>query len=148
MMSTTTTVATVAVQTFHNGTQTTPTRAIPAGFDSVEVDVNCTTGNPSAPFTGFQHPFNAASMSITFGVQWSWDGGATFPQSTEGIVTGQPTGVWGTDRHTGQPIMTPDVGLGLPSDPTLGGSPTHYRAYMIVAGGPITFGLTVLETTG
>jgi hypothetical protein len=87
-------------------------------------------------------------MAITFGIAWSWDGGATFPQSTESAVTGQPTGIWGLARHTNAPIMTPNVGLGIPFDSTLGGSPTHYRAYMTVAGGPITFGLTVQETTG
>ena len=155
-MSTTSTVATIAVQTFHNGTQATATRAVPAGFDSATVQIDCTTGDPANPFTGFQHPFNSTSMIITFGVQWSWDGGATFPQSTEGTQTGQPTGIWGYgvardangNRVQGAPIMTPSVGLGIPYDSTVGGYPTAYRAYMTVAGGPITFGLTVLETVG
>jgi len=153
-MSTTSTVATIAVQTFHNGTQSTPTRAVPAGFDSATVQINCTTGDPANPFTGFQHPFNSASMSITFGIQWSWDGGVTFPMSTEEAQTGQPTGIWGYERirlpdggfEQGPPIMTPNVNLGAPGigDPSV--PPNAYRAYMTVAGGPITFGLTVLET--
>jgi len=145
MAQTTTTVATVAVQTFHNGTQTTKTRAVPAGFDSVTVLVNCTTGNPSAPFTGFNDPFDATSMSIVFGINWSWDGGATFPGSTQGEQLGSPTGKWGTNKQ-GAPVMTPEVTLGMPS---VGGVfPNAYQAYMTVAGGPITFGLTVNETTG
>jgi hypothetical protein len=144
----TNTVATLPVTNRANGTHSTPTRAVPAGFDYVEVDVNCTSGNVSSPFTGFAHPFSKTTMAVTFGVQWSWDGGATFPQSTEGMVTGQPTGVWATDRHTGLPVMTPSVGLSAPGigDPSV--PPTHYRAYMTVAGGPITFGITVQETTG
>jgi hypothetical protein len=147
-MSTTSTVATVPIANQHNGTRTTPASAVPAGFDYATVAVDCTTGIITAPFTGFAQPFSSTSMSITFGIQWSWDGGATFPQSTEGDVTGEPTGSWGTDRHTGLPIMTPSVGLGIPYDSTVGGYPTAYRAYMTVAGGPISFGLTVLETVG
>lgn len=148
MAQTTTVVATVPVGNHSNGTLTTAIRAVPVGFDAAIVTVNCTTGNPAAPFSGFAHPFNSAAKSITFGVLWSWDGGVTFPQSTEKIDTGQPTGIWGTDRHTGLPIMAPEVGLGIPADFTLGGFPDHYRAYMTVAGGPITFGITVQETTG
>lgn len=148
MAQTTNTVATLPVTNRANGTHSTPTRAVPAGFDFATVTIQCTSGNPASPFTGFPHPFSSPSMSITFGVQWSWDGGVTFPQSTEGTVTGQPTGVWGLARHTNAPIMTPDVGLGIPEDTALGGFPTHYRAYMTVAGGPISFGLTVQETTG
>jgi hypothetical protein len=148
MAQTTTTIATLPVMNRANGPHSTPTRAVPASFDSATVLIDCTTGTPATPFTGFAHPFNSPAMSVTFGIAWSWDGGATFPQSTESAVTGQPTGIWGLARHTNAPIMTPNVGLGIPFDSTLGGSPTHYRAYMTVAGGPITFGLTVQETTG
>ena len=153
-MSTTSTIATIPVGNRTNGTQITATRAVPAGFDSATVQINCTTGDPANPFTGFLHPFNSASMSITFGIQWSWDGGVTFPMSTEEAQTGQPTGVWGYtytrdangQRVQGPPIMTPSVNLGAPGigDPSV--PPNAYRAYMTVAGGPITFGLTVLET--
>jgi hypothetical protein len=95
-------------------------------------------------------------MSITFGSLWSWDGGVTFPESTQGTQNGTPTGIWGyaytrdANGHKvqGPPIMTPSVGLGMPYNRALGGSPTHYRAYMTVAGGPITFGITISETTG
>jgi hypothetical protein len=147
MAQTTTTIVTLPVTNRANGPHSTPTRAVPVGFDYATVLIDCTSGNPASPFTGFAHPFSSAAMSVTFGIAWSWDG-VTFPQSTESTVTGQPTGVWGTDRHTGQPIMVPNVSLGMPSDSALGGAPTHYRAYMTVAGGPISFGLTVQETTG
>ena len=155
-MSTTSTIDTVPVGNHNNGTHTTPTRAIPVGFDSATVQINCTTGTPATPFTGFAHPFSSAAMSITFGIHWSWDGGATFPESTQKTQTGESTGIWGYERvrapgggfTQGAPIMTPEVQLGLPDIGTPTGPPTTYRAYMTVAGGPITFGLTVLETTG
>lgn len=143
----TTTILTVPVQTRANGLVHTGNRQIPANFAAAIFTVNCTTGNPAGPFTGFADPFSDPNMAIEFGAQWSWDGGATWTDMTTGTVQGSPTGTWGTDRHTGAAIMAPSVGIGLPFDATKGGSPTNYRAGMLVAGGPITFGVTVQEVT-
>jgi len=144
---TTTTIATVPVSNHGSGTITTAARSVPINFDSAEVDINCTTGNQAAPFTGFTHSFSDPSEQITFGIEWSWDGGSTFPASTQGTQSGNINGIWGINRQ-GNPVMTPVVVLGIPYDSNLGGAPGTYRAYMTVVSGPITFGLTVLETTG
>jgi hypothetical protein len=147
MPQTTTVVLQIAQNTFPNGTRSTAARAVPVDFDFVTIQINCTTGDPGQPFTGFGAPFSDQSMSLTFGIQWSWDGGATFPGSTQAMVNGSATGTWGTDKQ-GNPIMSPFVTLGIPFDSNRGGRPTTYRAYGQVGGGPISFGLTGLETTG
>jgi hypothetical protein len=141
---TNTVIDTVAPRTFQNGTTVRPARTIPANFAAVAFQLNCTTGNPASPFAGFANPFNDPAMAITFGMRWSWDGGATFAMSTEGIQHGNPTGVWATDKH-GNPVMTPDVRLGLPSINNQ--PPNTYRAYATLSGGPVSTGLTVTETT-
>lgn len=145
-MATTTVVDTVAPRNFNNGTVTRASRTLPANFQSVTFQLDPTTGNVSAPFTGFANPFNSTSMEITFGMQWSWDGGVTFPGSTQATITGSPTGTWGTTK-LGQPQMTPSVTLSMPFDSNLGGSPNAYRAFATLVNGPVTTGLTVSETT-
>jgi hypothetical protein len=112
---------------------------VPANFVSATVQINCT------PFVGLANPFSNPNMAITFGVHWSWDGGTTFPLTTQGTQQGSPSGSWGKDR-AGIDVMVPNVTVGLPSSAPLGGTPTRYRAYVQVVGGPITFGATVLET--
>jgi len=140
-------VAVVPLADFQNGTLVAPSRAVPVGFQEVTVQINCTTGVQATPFTGFTHPFNDPAMSITFGIRWSWDGGVTFPGSTQGTQNGSSTGVWATDR-AGNPVMTPNISAGLPFSSALGGHPTTYQPYGTVVGGPISFGLTISETTG
>lgn len=129
-----------------NGLVHTGPRAVPAGFQSANITIQCTTGNPASPFTGFAHPFNSAAMSIEFGVEWSWDGGTTWSGIYSGTQQGSPTGIWGTDKQ-GNPIMVPNIGLSIPFDATLGGFPNTYRGGFLVSGGPITFGYTVTEYT-
>src|SRR5262252_8318132 len=140
-------VATVPVTNFQTGTMVAPARSVPLGVQEATIQTNCPTGVPATPFTGFAHPFSNPAMSITFGVKWSWDGGVTFPGSTQGTHNGNPTGVWATDR-LGNPIMAADVSLGLPFSAALGGHPNTYQAYGTIVGGPISFGLTISETTG
>lgn len=134
----------IAPRNFQNGSVTRGTHSLPANFVSVTFQLNCTTGNPAAPFTGFANPFSNPATTITFGMRWSWDGGATFAMSTEGIQNGQPTGIWATDKQ-GNPLMTPDVDLAAPSQN--GVQPNAYQPYASLTGGPVTTGLTVIENT-
>lgn len=148
MAQTTTTLVTLPPANHNSGTVSTATRTnIPANFDYVTITVQCTSGNISTPFTGFSHPFNDPSMQLTFGIKWSWDGGSTFPESTEASLNGNAAGTWGSDKQ-GNPNMVPDVNLGIPSNASLGGRPTAYQAYASLVNGPVTFGITATETTG
>jgi hypothetical protein len=138
-------VETLPVTNVPSGTVVASPRPVPVGFQEATIQINCTTGVPATPFAGFAHPFSNAVLSITFGCQWSWDGGATFHGSTQGTQFGSPTGIWATDK-AGNPVMTPVISLALPS--LNGVHPNFYRPYGTVVGGPISFGLTVNETTG
>jgi hypothetical protein len=83
-------------------------------------------------------------QSISFGQTWSWDGGASFPEGSASTLAGSPNGEWpGAKGNT----MMPFAGFSAPGDARLGGSPNAFRPYVTVQGGPITFGLTVQETT-
>lgn len=127
-----------------SGKVTTPTRTVPTGFVHVVVQLTgATTGNPATPFQGIAHPFSDPAMEITFGLEYSWDGGVTFPESVQSTLHGSPTGQWPWKTTT----MTPQVLLSLVSNINFGGTATSYRAYASVTGGPITTGLTVIETT-
>lgn len=141
-----TTILNLAPANHPTGTFLGSARALPSNFDSVDINIVCTTGTQATPFTGFAHPFSDPAMSITFGLQWSWDNGSTFPGSTQATQTGISTGVWGTDK-SGNPIMTPDLNLGVPFDSARGGHPNSYKPYAAIVGGPITFGITVIENT-
>lgn len=140
------TLRTVPVATRQNGHLSEAPHPLPARFVDAEIDINCTTGDPANPFTGFAKPFNDPNMALTFGVQWSWDGGLTFPASTEGTQNGSVDGTWGSDHHTGLPIMVPSVSLSVPFNAALGGHPNAYQGYATLAGGPVTFGVTITET--
>ena len=139
------TLATIPVKNQGNGEAKTALGAMPAGLVFIEINIQATTGNPASPFTGFQRPFNSPNMSINFGIDFSWDGGTTFPQSSSATQQGSATGTWGTDRH-GNPVMTPNTGLGLPSDAN-GNPPNAFRLTETVTNGPITYGLTVTGIT-
>jgi len=99
---------------------------------------------PANPYTGIAHPFNNPATTVTFGIKWSWDGGATFPESTESTIVGDVDGQWPAAKGT---TMTPQVELGIPSNVALGGRPTFYQGYATLNGGPITTGLTITEVT-
>lgn len=129
-----------------NGSRTAGARTVPGNFVSAELDIDCTTGNPASPFAGFADPFSDPAMQIAFTIQWSWDGGTTFPSTSSATIHGQPTGIWATGAD-GVPVMTPSFSTSLPRNTALGGTPNTYRASIAVAGGPISFGLTLKETT-
>lgn len=129
-----------------NGSRTTSTRSVPGNFVSAELNIDCTSGNPGSPFTGFATPFNSPSMVLTFSIAWSWDGGSSFPSVASATITGKATGIWATGAD-GVPVMTPSFSASRPSNAALGGSPTSYRATLNLAGGPVSFGLTLKETT-
>lgn len=144
---TATALAVIPVKNQGNGQVKTAIGAIPAGLKGIQLTIQCTTGDPANPFTGFQRPFNDPAMTITTGIDWSWDGGATYPQSTSGTQAGSPTGIFGTDRH-GNPIMTPELFLfGFPSNDVSGAPPNAFRLTETINGGPITYGVTVNALT-
>lgn len=122
-------------------------RTLLAGLQAVTLTVQCTTGAASAAaFTGFAAPFNDPALTLQFGVEWSWDGGSTWPMATHGTQQGSATGTWGTDKATGKPVTSPVVSLGVPA---IGGvPPTHYRAFVVAGAGPVSCGLGVGEATG
>lgn len=139
-------LVTIPVKNQGNGQVKTALGALPVHLQQVVLTIQCTTGDPAAPFTGFQRPFNDPAMSINFGIDWSWDGGVTYPQSSSGTQQGSATGTWGTDRQ-GHPIMTPTIGLGMPMDDT-GAFPNAFRLTETINGGPITYGVTVTAIAG
>lgn len=126
----------------NNGTVSSGARALPTGFSSVTVRIDCQTGNAGALFTGFSPAFSNPSMSITFTTYFSWDGGVTFPENATAVIVGSPTG-W-LDRLGDQ--ISPTFFRGIPFNSALGGAPTHYKADLTVAGGPIDFGISLMES--
>jgi hypothetical protein len=120
------------------GTHVFPARAIDPLLKEWSVALNC------APFTGLTFPFNSSTLSITLMIEYSWDGGATFPSNFQSRIIGSSTGVWGAaGAYPGTTI--PFIGTTIPFNARLGGKPTHYRASGTVAGGSISFGITVTE---
>ena len=145
MAQTTTVVDSIPLTDFPSGQVLRPSRALPVGLDFVTVQLAPTTGNSSTPFQGIADPFNVVSKAFTFGIMWSWDSGATFPESTEGTIQGNPSGQWiGPKGNT----MTPRVELGVPGNLSLGGVPNRYRGYASLTGGHASTAITISETTG
>jgi hypothetical protein len=128
-----------------NGTVSSGSRALPVGFSEVTLRIDCTTLNPAAPFTGFSPAFSSPSMIITLKTWFSWDSGATFIENAETSAVGQPTGIWGV-THSGAQNMAPWFTRGIPWNAAAGGFPNRYKADLIVAGGPIMFGLSLRES--
>lgn len=128
----------------HNGNNLkTGATVVDPSLAGATLRIDCTTGNPATPFTGFNpRPFNSTAMAISFLAEFSWDGGVTFPEQRGGTQNGSPTGIWAHDIHTGAPIMAPNVSIEIPDQPVIG-RPTHYRGSIDVINGPITFGLSV-----
>lgn len=134
-----------------NGTLTSGARTIPQGLTGVDVRIDCCTGT-ATPFTGFSPAFSQPTMTITLVTYFSWDGGASFPESASTSAVGTASGF--TDRH-GNPIVGPSFTRELPCNAVLAGipdcntpgtgHPNFYKADLIIAGGPIDVGLSLRE---
>lgn len=143
---TVTVIDTIAPRNFNNGTVLRPAspRQVPNNFSSVIIQLQPTTGNPATPFQGIANPWSNPATTVTFGVKWSWDSGATFPESTESSLAGDTDGQWPSAKGT---TMTPQVELGLPFNSNLGGKPNFYQGYATLVNGPIFTGIIISEVT-
>lgn len=114
-----------------SGTLSTGTRNLPATVNGAALRVD------ALPFAGKSRPFSDPTMEIRLTISFSWDGGATFPESGGTSAFGNPTG-WGKSG-TDNPMFARDV----PFNSNLGGRPNRYRADLEIINGPITFGLSI-----
>jgi hypothetical protein len=115
---------------------------ITSGIQAIPAIISDAKLRADTPMAGVAFPFNDPAMVLTLELSASWDGGTTMIVIYRQTANGSPTGLWGK----GAGLAWPQWGMGVPRS-AQGVRADHFEANLTVtAGGPISFGLSLLPT--